>query len=792
MLTCGRMRFSACLSAVRHLLALICLGIGGLCSLSTAANTGHPSSGFYEVLVNGVAQAGFALLVLDDPLHPAMANKDFLALGFAKHVPPFVQEGVALVPLDGHEGMTVAIDTQHLRVSLNVAPDWYAPTRLNLKAMQAGQPLPAPVGALLNYTLQASHGGGAATALGSTQMLSWFGPAGLLELTTALRSVDSSQSALGPSAEKKFIRLGTTFLRDDPEHLTTWSVGDAVLQAGTGVPSVRYGGITWQSNFGLNPAFSTLEIPTLFDSARLPSTLEFFLNDRRVGAPVTVAPGPFEITGLPTVGVNGMVNVLIRDALNNERLIAVPYLHTASLYRQGLHGFSYTAAWLRPELDRYATPFLASSHRWGITRQWTLDAGAALSARQSSAGAGATTVLFGDVIGNLNLALSHAPSGAGQRLGASAQWQDSRASMGASYSRASSGFELLGDTTQAANRPRDELRLFAARALGRSLGSVSVSLGSLSDWSGHTRAISSIGWSKSVGSANVSLGAVHTAGNTLLQFMVSLPLERRAFWSASVQKQGQGLSARTDYATAPLTGKGLAWRLGLAANDAAGTPERTRVSAGMDMRSDLGEQGLDVVSSANGASWRARTAGSVGLLAGHGFYGPPIHGGFALVSTGDAPDIPVYRWNLPVAVSDSRGMALVTTLSPYQKNLLAIKPEDVPLQYRVASHEITAIPRGRGGVLVDFSVVRERPALVVLVLPDGRPVPVGASVHVQSSGETAPVGLRGEVYLQNLPAQAELTVRLQGKSCPVSVAHPAGHDPQPRLGPWLCVWRETP
>jgi outer membrane usher protein len=623
-------------------------------------------------------------------------------------------------------------------------------------------------------------------------MLSWFGPAGLLQLTTALRSVNSSPAALGSSVDKKFIRLGTTFLRDDPEHLTTWSVGDAVLQAGTGVPGVRYGGITWQSNFGLNPAFSTLETPTLFDSARLPSTLEFFLNDRRVGAPVMVAPGPFEITGLPTVGVNGMVNVLIRDALNNERLIAVPYLHTASLYRQGLHGFSYTAGLLRPDLDQYATPFLASSHRWGITRLWTLDAGAAVSAHQSSAGAGATTALFGDVIGNLHLAVSHAPSGAGQKLGTSAQWQDSRASMGASYSHASSGFELLGDATQAANRPRDELRVFAARALGRALGSFSISLGSLSDWSGHTRGISSIGWSKSVGSANVSLGAVHTAGNTLLQFMVNLPLERRAYGSASVQKQGQNLSARTDYTTAPVTGKGLAWRLGLAANDSDGTQERTRASAGMDMRSDFGEHGLDVVNSANGVAWRARTAGSVGLLAGHGFYGPPIHGGFALVSTGDAPDIPVYRWNLPVAVSDSRGMALVTTLSPYQKNLLAIKPEDVPLQYRVASHEITAIPRGRGGVLVNFAVVRERPALVVLWLPDGRPVPVGASVHVSSSGETAPVGLRGEVYLQNLPVQTELTVRLQGKTCQVFVAHPASQDPQPRLGPWVCAWRETP
>jgi outer membrane usher protein len=199
-----------------------------------------------------------------------------------------------------------------------------------------------------------------------------------------------------------------------------------------------------------------------------------------------------------------------------------------------------------------------------------------------------------------------------------------------------------------------------------------------------------------------------------------------------------------------------------------------------------------LVSQAHGASWQARTAGSVGILGGHGFYGPPISGGFALVSTGDAPGIPVYRWNLPVAVSDARGMALVTNLSPYQKNLLAIKPEEVPLQYRIDSHEITAIPTGRGGVLVDFSMARERPALVMLIHSSREVLPAGALVRVLASGEAAFVGLRGEVYLRDVPAQADLDVRWSGKTCRVSFHHPAANDPQPRRGPFVCNLIETP
>ena len=57
--------------------------------------------------------------------------------------------------------------------------------------------------------------------------------------------------------------------------------------------------------------------------------------------------------------------------------------------------------------------------------------------------------------------------------------------------------------------------------------------------------------------------------------------------------------------------------------------------------------------------------------------------------------------DLPVAVSDARGLALVTTLTPYQYNLLAVRPEEVPLEYRITRHEVTAIEEG--GIEVEYN-----------------------------------------------------------------------------------------
>lgn len=746
------------------------------------AATANGISGFYEVVVNGAPQAGFAFVIFDDD-RPYMALKDFNALRFAADIPAVTRDGMKVVPLFGQEGMVATADPTRLVLTLDVQPCWYAGTRINLHAPRPGTPMDAPPGALLNYGLQVNHTNPGRLTVDSNQSVSLFWAQGLLQNTTTVTSIGRP--------DQKFSRLGTTYLRDNEEQRTTLSVGDSVTQALAGVPSVRFGGISWQSNFGLDPTFSTMETPTIFDEARLPSTLEFFLNDRRVGSPRTVAPGPFEISGLPTVDTSGQVKVLIRDALNNERMVTIPYINTARLYRQGLHSFSYTAGKLRPELDRYETPFLASAHRWGLTRKLTLSVGGAVSADNKSLGTTTTFLLSDNIIGETSVALSTSEAGLGHQVGASVQWQAGVSSAGASISQASDAFRLLGDAVDAPRRQRNDLRFYAARSL-ENLGSVSATWGRLSTWDNSTRTILGVGWTKSFRDFVVSLNSLHSNDNTTVMLMLSVPLGPRGFVSSSLQQQRDTLTMRTDYASPPVTDQGVAFRLGLSSDLPLEGDNQPSYFAGVDARSALGEHSLDVEDRSDQQTWRARTAGSVGVLAGRTFFGPPISSGFALVTTGEAPGIPVYRWNLPVAVSDSRGQALITTLSPYQENLLTVQPEDVPFEYRITSTRVTAVPRGRGGVLVEFPMLRERPALLMLHRPDGQPVPAGALVKVLVSGETALVGLRGEVYLTDLSEQAGLEVTHQGSLCRIIIKRPATTDPQPRLGPYTCDLEGAP
>ncbi|MFO7698647.1 MAG: fimbria/pilus outer membrane usher protein, partial [Anaerolineae bacterium] len=599
-------------------------------------------SGFYAVVVNGVPEAGFAFVVFDDEARPYMALKDFAAIGFASDVPAVTRDGMQVVPLFGQKGLVATVDPERLVITLDVLPHWYTGTRMDLGAPRPGTPLAALPGVLLNYGLQVNDTDPGPLTVGSSQTLALFGSQGFLQIATAVTSIGRTS--------QEFSRLGTTYLRDNEAQRTTLSVGDGVMQPRAGVPGVRYGGITWQSNFDLDPTFSTLETPTIFDEARLPSTLEFYLNDRRVGAPLSIPPGPFEISGLPTVDTSGQVKVLIRDALNNERIVTIPYIHSARLFRQGLHSFSYTAGELRPELDRYETPFLAGAHRWGLTRRMTLGLGGAVSEDNESLGMTATFLLSGNSIGQTSVAQSTSEAGSGYQVGASVQWQAGVSSAGASISHTSDAFRLLGDTADAPGRQRNDLRLFAARSL-ENIGSVSASWSLLSTWDNSTRTLLGAGWTKSFGDFVVSLNGLRSDDDTTVLLTLSVPLGPRGFASSSLQRQKDALTLRADYASPPVTDKGVAYRLGLSSDLRSGVDHQPSYFAGVDARSDLGEHGLDAEVNPEQQAWRAYTAGSVGVLAGRTFYGPPIHSGFALVSTGDAPGIPLYRWNLPVAVS---------------------------------------------------------------------------------------------------------------------------------------------
>ena len=126
-------------------------------------------------------------------------------------------------------------------------------------------------------------------------------------------------------------------------------------------------------------------------------------------------------------------------------------------------------------------------------------------------------------------------------------------------------------------------------------------------------------------------------------------------------------------------------------------------------------------------------------------------------------------------------------LNSYQINRLSIDPDELPVDMKLESTKAVAVPQAGSGVLVKFQLQRYAAASVILHLPDGSVLPVGARVAHVESGKQSVVGYDGIAFVEDLLAGNHLRVKGSGVSCVVEF--PYRHDPArplPTLGPFIC------
>src|SRR5690606_20411977 len=80
------------------------------------------------------------------------------------------------------------------------------------------------------------------------------------------------------------VRLDTTWRSDDPNSLRTTVVGDTISRPGFYGRPVRIGGVQYGTNFWLQPGYVTTPLLALKGTAALPSTVDVFVNNQRVGS----------------------------------------------------------------------------------------------------------------------------------------------------------------------------------------------------------------------------------------------------------------------------------------------------------------------------------------------------------------------------------------------------------------------------------------------------------------------------------------------------------------------------
>jgi outer membrane usher protein len=203
------------------------------------------------------------------------------------------------------------------------------------------------------------------------------------------------------------------------------------------------------------------------------------------------------------------------------------------------------------------------------------------------------------------------------------------------------------------------------------------------------------------------------------------------------------------------------------------------------LQGDAGQVGVQYARRNDVDGWRANANGGLAITAVGVMPARRLDRSFAVVEVADFPDMTVYVENQPIGRTDRKGRVLLDSLRAYESNSVSIDPKELPFEASLATREMVVTPAYRSGPVVRFPVARANAATLRLVLPDGRPVPAGASV--QTPAEQVPVALDGLVYLTTAAGRQQARAEWPGHSCAFVFERPDSDDPQPDLGTIVCA-----
>jgi outer membrane usher protein len=287
---------------------------------------------------------------------------------------------------------------------------------------------------------------------------------------------------------------------------------------------------------------------------------------------------------------------------------------------------------------------------------------------------------------------------------------------------------------------------------------------------------------------HLSVSAVHTAGSSASNALfttLAIPFGEAASASAGLERTHDRQTGRRDnhrvlavQKSLPL-GDGYGYRFNARDDNLLGSVSR---------QTGYGTYTAEAARSEDGqTATRLSASGGIGVIGGHAFLSRSITDSFAVVRVADFAGVRVLHDNQVAARTDPSGYAVLPRLRPYDRNRVAVDQSDLPFEASIGTLELPAVPYFRSGVYIEFPVRRVRAGTLRIVLEDGADLPSGALARIDGQEQQFPVALGGQAYVEGFEAAANrLHVTWREQSCVLDVSYPAGADPLPDLGVFIC------
>jgi outer membrane usher protein len=603
-----------------------------------------------------------------------------------------------------------------------------------------------------------------------------------------------SQSAifgLTPYGSDAALRLDTTWRYDDPDALVSYRAGDIISGGLAWTRPVRLGGVQIQRSFALRPDLVTAPLPSLGGSAAVPSTVDVYLNNLRTFSH-QVPAGPFEISNIPVISGAGTLQMVVRDATGRETAVTQQIFASSKLLRPGLYDFSvetgvrrYSFGALSQDYDGSAVA--AASLRGALSDRLTLETHAEGGSGLANAGAGAVFGLGAAGVGAFAFAASRYGGEFGTQIAASVESQFGDLRL---FGRAQRSFGSYNDLASAMppsrfaitpgrdyyRPPRALYQVALTMPLLTRSASITANFAHLDTDYGVTQNVLGLSYSRPLTkNSNVFLTGftdLSTRDSYGLFGGITVALTSDISARGDLSVSGRDGTGGIDVAKSLSSEPGsFGWRV----RDSEGSlPNR---GAAGSYRSSFGRVAAGFQQYGTDQRVTGELEGALVAMNGSLFASNRIDDAFAIVDAG-APGVAVSYENRPAGQTGSDGRLLVPRLRSYENNVLAIDPTNLPVGASVDQTRLTARPRSRSGVLVDFGVnAKGTGILVTLRYRDGSHVEAGSAAQIGDHGETLAVGYDGQIYIPDLGGDAVLAVKTpRGISCGATIHAPHDRD----------------
>ena len=741
-----------------------------------AAQQAPDTPAILALTVNGVEKGAVRVLMRGDMI--LLPVKALTEAGIVK-VPgapeniggeAYVESG-ALAP-----GIKALFDRDSLALALTVDPRLLNPAIFDLgEAAPAGIEYVSGNSGFVNYALTA----GTAT-----------NPSFLSEQGWSLKdALFDNLVSVDPAGQPS--RVSTSLIFDNRADLTRWTLGDTIANAGTLGGAAQIAGLSYGTNFGINPYFTPFPNQRFAGTVATPSIADIYVNGL-LARSVDLAPGPFNLQNIPAAAGAGNVQVVVRNAFGQSETLGAPYYLATQLLKPGLSNFSYTAGAERdPQttgIGSYSGPAFMAYHQYGLTDWASPGAFAAGDSHRQAAG---PEITLGLPVGTLGLfgAVSQEDGFTGDAGAAQYSYQTKLFSAGVAVTYTSPQFATL-DLPRYQDREVTRLDLFGSVPWDRTNFTLDLSDGHYRDAGKSEQA--SLTASNTLTDRlglNITLSHAETRGavpDNGIFVALTIALGKDTEATASVNRDHYGWAEAVQAQKSLPIGEGYGYLA------QAATGPNTQDVADLQYQGAYGLYEIDATRAAGLTAATGTVSGSLVAIGDRVIPARPIQDAYGLVRVPGVEGVTGTVSHQDVGKTDGEGDLLVPNLLSYYGNQVGIDDHDVPMDYEVGQTERIIAPSYRGGAVIEFPVHRLQAfqGTLAIARPRGKVIPTYGELAVTVAGKTvtSPVGSAGEFFLDSLPPGLyPAAIAFEGQTCRFTLKIPKARERVVQLGEQICA-----